>query len=167
LPPEQDISFEALYRANYQKLTLYAAAQLKDAGQAEEVVQDTFYTAWNDRETLLNHKAPEAYLMTTLKYKIKECMRARQRYLRLFFSLDSGLQAEAAAPGDPVPSGVKSLMELIQSNLSPDEWHLLRRYVFEGASHLELARELGVTVWTSQKRLERVRKKLRKLLPDS
>ncbi len=166
MPLEQDVSFEALYRANYKKLMRYAAAKLDNPGQAEEVVQDTFYTAWNNRETLLQHKAPGAYLMTTLKYKIKECRRARQRYLHLFLSLDSGLQAEAAAPGDPVSSGVKNLMELIESNLSPDEWHLLRRHVFEGASHLELARELGVTVWTSQKRLERIRKKLREILPD-
>jgi len=167
LPPEQDISFEALYRTNYQKLTLYAAARLNDPGQVEEVVQDTFYSAWKNRETLLQHRAPEAYLMTTLKYKIKESRRARQRYLRLFLSLDSGLQAEAAAPYNPSPFSIESFMELIKSNLSSEEWYLLQRYAFGGASHLELAKELGVTVWTSQKRLERIRKKLREILPDS
>ncbi len=167
MPPEQAISFEALYRANYQKLALYAAAQLPDPKQTEEVVQDTFYTAWNDRETLLQHKAPEAYLMTTLKYKIKEFKRARQRYLHRFLSLDSEFYAEAAAPGNAIPSSPDGLLKLIESNLSPEEWYLLRRYAFEGASHLELAKELGVTVWTSQKRLERIRKKLREILPIS
>lgn len=167
MPPEQDISFESLYRDNFKKLKLYAASRLRNPGQAEEVVQDTFYTAWNDRETLFQHKAPEAYLMTTLKYKIKESKRARQRYLRLFLSLDSSLLAEAAASSGPTLSSTDGLLESIKSALSPEEWHLLRRYVFEGASHLELAKELGVTVWTSQKRLERIRKKLREILPDS
>ncbi len=167
MPPEHDISFEALYRANYPKLMLYATSKLKDPGQAEEIVQDTFYTAWKDRETLLQHEAPEAYLMTTLKYKIKEFWRARQRYRRLFLSLDSGLQDESAASGGSMPASTNSLIELIKSTLSPEEWHLLRRRTFEGASHLELARELGVTVWTSQKRLERIRKKLREILPIS
>jgi len=167
LPPEQDISFESLYRANCQKLTLYAIAHLNDPGQAEEVVQDTFYTAWNKRETLLRHEAPEAYLMTTLKYKIKEFRRAQKRYLHLFLSLDNGFQDEDAVPDGSTFSSTDGLMESIQSVLSPEEWHLLWRYVFEGASHLELAKELGVTVWTSQKRLERIRKKLRGHLLDS
>ncbi len=119
------------------------------------------------RKILLHHKAPEAFLMTTLKYKISESVRARQRYLRLFLSLDSGLQEEVAASGDSVPTGTGSLMELVEANLSPEDWYLLRRYAFDGASHLELAREMGVTVWTSQKRLERIRKKLREILPGS
>jgi len=166
LPPEQDIFFEALYRANYQKLTLYATVWLNDPGQVEEVVQDTFFTAWHDCETLLHHKAPEAYLMTTLKYKIKESWRARQRYLRLIHALDNGLQAETTALGSSSPSSIGGLMELVEANLTQEEWYLLRRFVFEGASHLVLAKELGITVWTSQKRLERIRKKLREILPD-
>jgi len=167
LPPEQDISFEALYHANYKKLMRYTIARLKDPEQAEEVVQDTFYTAWKHRETLLNHKTPEAYLMTTLKYKIKESIRAQQHDIQLALSLERNFQSEAAGLDDPASPDIKSLMELIKSKLSPEEWNLLRRHVIEGASHLELAKEMGVTVWTSQKRLERIRKKLRRLLPDS
>lgn len=168
MPPELDNSFEGLYRANYKKLTVYATSQLpNNPVQAEEVVQDTFYTAWNNHETLLRHEAPEAYLMTTLKYKIKEYQRARQRALRRFLSLDNGLYAEAAAPGGSMPSSIGGLMELMESSLSPEEWYFLQRYAFEGASHLELAKELGITVWASQKRLERIRKKLREILPDS
>jgi len=167
LPPEQDKSFEALYYDNYKKLMLRAVAMLKDPGWAEEVVQDTFCTAWKHRERLLDHKNPGGYLMTTLKYKVKECKRAHQKDIQLFLSLDRDLQFEAAAPGDSTDSSIKSIMEVIESSLSPEELHLLRRHVFDGASHLQLSKELGVTVWTSQKRLERIRKKLRELLPDA
>jgi len=145
---------------------LYATIRLNDPGQAEEVVQDTFYTAWRNYEKLRRHKAPEAYLMTTLKYKIKEFRRAQERDLNLFLSLDNDRKVRAMASGGSVPSSTGSLIELIKSNLSPEEWHILWRHVFKGASHVDLARELRITVWASQKRLERIRRKLRDILPD-
>lgn len=160
---EQD-SFESLYRDNVRKLTAYASARLNDPNLAEEVVQDVFYTALKQPEKLWRHGAPEACLMQILKNKIRECRRSRQRYLRLFVSMES--EPGAASAGGSEPSSPAGLMESVRSALSPEEWYILRRFVFEGAGHLELAKELGISVWASQKRLERIRKKLLEILPD-
>lgn len=54
----------------------------------------------------------------------------------------------------------------IEEALSENELYLLRRFVFEKASHKELAKELGISVWTSQKRLERIRDKLGAQFPE-
>ena len=51
--------------------------------------------------------------------------------------------------------------------LPPEDYRLLCRITLEGATHLEVARELGISVWSSQKRLQRIRKKLcKQLLPN-
>ena len=50
--------------------------------------------------------------------------------------------------------------------LAPEEYQLLKRLILDKASHLEVARELGITVYASQKRLERIRDKLRREFPE-
>ena len=55
---------------------------------------------------------------------------------------------------------------MIENVLTPEELHLLKRLVFDRASHLEVAQELGISVYASQKRLERVRAKLYVAFPE-
>ena len=51
-------------------------------------------------------------------------------------------------------------------NFKEDDITLFRRIFIENVSHAEVAAELGITVWTSQKRLERIRKRIREEFPD-
>ena len=48
----------------------------------------------------------------------------------------------------------------------PEEYRLLKRIVLDGASHRETAAEFRITVWASKKRLERVRRKLERILKE-
>lgn len=57
------------------------------------------------------------------------------------------------------------LLKKIESALKPDEYKLLKRLVIDRATHLQVSREFGISVYASEKRLERIRKKLHKLLP--
>lgn len=164
MPTEGDVFFESLYRANFNKLKLYASVQLRDPSGAEEIVQDTFYTALRQLERVRRHGNPEAYLMKVLKYKILEYRRARSRYLKRFLSLEQSVPAEATVPA---PSGSAScIMETARDSFTQEEWRLFQRFILDGATHLELSKELGISVWACQKRLERIRKKLREVLPE-
>ena len=49
--------------------------------------------------------------------------------------------------------------------LEVEEYRLLKRLVFDGASHLQVAREFHITVYASEKRLERIRDKLSAVFP--
>ena len=60
----------------------------------------------------------------------------------------------------------QSAVEKIQGALSESELYVVKRLIYENATHKELAEELGITVWASQKRLERIRDKLGKIFPD-
>lgn len=164
--PEQDNFIEQLHRAHFGKLTIYAAASLKDQGRAQDVVQDTFHEAVRHIGTLMAHPNPGGWLMQTLKYKIQEDERAHHRQMRRFLSLNTDLLAESGRTDPRLDRDERPLLDQIQAALTPEEYHLLVRLTIDRASHLEVAQELGISVWACQKRLERVRKKLYDQFPE-
>ena len=164
--PEQDVFIEKLHHLYFNKLTIYAVSVLRDATRAQDVVQDTFHEAVIHIDKLLAHENPGGWLMQTLKNKIKESERSRRRYISRFLSLDSDIATELIAEVEQPVDGAPQVLLKVEKTLTKEEQHLLRRLIFENASHLEVSQELGITVWASQKRLERVRQKQRRVFPS-
>ena len=50
--------------------------------------------------------------------------------------------------------------------LTPEEFRFLKRLVIDKAGHRAVAGEFGITLWASQKRLERIRAKLNEIFPE-
>lgn len=170
--PEQDKLLDELFQAYYLLLKRYARAQLRDEHRAEEVVQDTFHEAVNHIDTLMTHPQPKFWLLKTLKYKIMHSERDRARDLRRFLSLESADDISLTEPDhleeliSEEQNNINDTLEIIKNRLTSEELQHLKRLTLDKASHLEVAEELGITVWTSQKRLERIRNKLRKIFPN-
>lgn len=170
MKPEQDIFFDALYREYYRRLYLYALNNISDSDFAEDVVQDTFHELILHIDDLMQHENPGGWLINTLKNKMRENDRMRRRYVRRFLSFysmyfeepQSGQSLEDSVLDTPVSEQV--LIREISQILTPEEFDFFKRIVFQKASHKTIAQELGITVWASQKRLERIRKKLKKHL---
>lgn len=168
MPPEiaQNVFFENLYKQNFDKLHLIAYAKLGNKAVAEELTQETFLTALKDYKTFRQHENPEAYLKAVLKYKILEYIRARNRYLKLFLSLDHDILPDIKASSAPSPASVSGIIQTVRDTLTEEEWRLLKQFTIDGASHRQIAQRLGITTQASQKRLERIRKKLEDVLPE-
>ena len=167
---EQEQWMEALYRAQFHRLLLYAAAVMHNPDCARDVVQDTFHEALLHIDTLMTHSNPGGWLMQTLKYKLMEYQRANRRYLQRVLSLDGDLPAQPLyAPlrmeGES-PLDQDALLRQIKQVLTDDEYLLLKRLTLDGASHLQVAKEFHISVYASQKRLERIRKKLKQALTE-
>lgn len=167
--PEQDQFMEQLHRGYFGKLMMYAFAATKNRDYAQDVVQDTFHEALRRIDTLMAHPNPGGWLMTTLKYKLREHERMRQQLILHFLSLNTDLDYE---PGESDPNLERvqnmdepPILEKIQSILTKEEYYLLKRLTMDRASHLEVAKELGISIYASQKRLERIRRKLRPHFP--
>ena len=60
----------------------------------------------------------------------------------------------------------ESVIEILERVLTPEEFRLLKRLVFDRASHQQVAQEFGISVYASQKRLERIRDKLYTVFPE-
>ena len=151
---EANAFLEALYNANYERLYIYAENLLFNAAYAEEAVQETFF---------------EAVRKETLKNKIRVGSRRRALEALYFISLEQDLAQESKklAVEDRPFGSISELLDAIRALLPPEDYRLLCRITLEGATHLEVAKELGISVWSSQKRLQRIRKKLcKQLLPN-
>lgn len=167
---EQSIFLEKLYRENQPKLLYYARVKLQNESLAMDVVQDTFHTAIQKIDLLMGHTNAPGWLMETLKNKIKDQIRFRNRYLARFISYDGYencyLCEDTYVLTDEHRKTVADILSNIEEYLKPQDFYLLKRIILDGASHREVAEELGITIWASQKRLERVRKDLTVLFPQ-
>ena len=168
--PDKNELVERLYRLHFKKLFIYANAVLRDPEQAKDVVQDTFHAIRISIDVVAKHENPGGWLMKVIKNKIKECERSRRRDLRRLLSLDSNFPDESSLPEDlvaaqPEPQG-ESVIEILERVLTPEEFRLLKRLVFDRAGHQQVAQEFGISVYASQKRLERIREKLYAVLPE-
>ena len=164
MTPQQDELIERLYHDYYSKLLLYAGIVLKDKDLAQDVVQDTFHEAIRQIETLTVRENKYGWLMKVLKNKLHEYERARSRDAKRFQPIDISV-LEQAAITEPDPTDIPPLKK-IQQALTQEEFDFLTRMIIDGASHMEMAKELNITVWCSRKRLERIRNKLAKSFPN-
>lgn len=168
--PEQEAFIERLYRKYYRQLMIYATSVLKDNQRAQDIVQDTFHEGILHIDTLTAHVCPQGWLLVTLRNKIRESERSRRRFLARFLSLDTDVPTwripSARQDADLQHLDCGFALEMIERTLTPDEYRLLKRLVMDGASHLEVSKEFGITVYASQKRLERIRTKLRNVFKE-
>lgn len=167
--PEQDAFIEKLYHEFFTQLWIYAKAALGDPEQAQEVVQDTFHEAVRHIGILTAHDNPKGWLMDVLKKKIMHARRSRNRYILHFISLDSDLEFNDSVLSveDPALSNGQDILKEIQRVLSEEEYALLRQITLEKRPYKNVAEELGITVWTCQKRIVRIRKKLKQHFADN
>ena len=104
----------------------------------------------------------------TVKYKVKHAERSFNRYILRFISLDTDIPFEDArfSIGDGHNPNMFDIMEKIHRILTSDEWDLLRKIALEKVPYKDVSAELGITVWTCQKRVQRIREKLREKFKD-
>lgn len=168
--PDEKEMIERLYRLHFKKLFIYANATLRDPELAKDVVQDTFHEALRRIDVLAKHENPGGWLMNVVKNKIKEYERKRRRDLCRVLSLEADFPDESNLPeelvsGRPELQG-EPVLQIIERVLTPEELRLLKRLVFDRASHQQAAQEFGISVYASQKRLERIRDKLYAVFPE-
>lgn len=157
---KEDSFIEELYRLEYNKLLGYAQRRLNNMELSQDLVQDVFHEAVRHKERLYVHPNPQGWLVQTLKNKILANERERTQYTKLFVSSEE--IKELAAPND----SAYEVLEAIRRVLSEDELSLFKRIVLHGESYLEISNELGITVWACQKRVSRIKEKLRDVFPD-
>lgn len=171
MTPEQDAFIETLFRLHFNRLKVYATSYLKNSYRADEVVQDTFHEAVTHIDVLMKHDNPELWLKRTAKNKIRNSERVRNRYLRRFISLDAGVIEIPAVQSvesevEQQEMNEESVRKKVEKVLSKEELYLLRRIALDKATHVEVSEELGISMWASQKRLERIRAKLEVIYPE-
>ena len=168
---EQERLLEELYKEMYSVLLCYANAALKDKALAEEAVQDTFRIACAKVGELSASENPRGWLMLTLKNVLRNTSRELAALNQLFVSavsIDDEIVLETYASGTDYEKRIEDdeVSILYSDLLSPDEYRLLKRIVLQKYTIRDAAKELGISIESCKKRIQRIKKKLRKKLEE-
>ena len=163
--PEQESFFEALYKENFPLLWRKAAAVLHNSDLAAEVVQDLFPDTVKKIDEVMEQPEPQLWLRRQLIYKLLHAQRSFYRDRRLFVSLDADVSPQdPVLAGDDVPvQSAGEILRQVRAALKPDEWELFCKIILERRPYKEVAEEHGHTIWACQKRVQRIREKLKRL----
>ena len=139
-----EAAVEQLYKDLYPALHIYALRVLGEPALAEEAIQDAFCIACAKREQFLSSADPRRWVMCTLKATLKKRL----------LSLDDG---------GSLPAGTPELVsvDVLFGDLSDSEdFRLLKRIALDRCTMLEVAEELGISLESCKKRVQRARKRL-------
>ncbi len=143
----------ALYRMAYR--------MVGDSHEAEDVVQDTFRSAWKSRGGYQEGKSPRAWLAAILRRRVVDRWRLKPRPRTLS---DDGPVEVAVAADDPLADEYTDEMQRALDQLSPELRECLLMVVVGELTHQETADTLGLPLGTVLSRVSRARTKLRKAL---
>jgi RNA polymerase sigma-70 factor (ECF subfamily) len=149
-------AFTMLYRRYWEAMFLTAAKALRSQDDAADLVQDVFLSFWNRRHELSITGSLEAYLHTSIKYKVINYIEkniTRRDYLALLADMLVNYQ-----PPDVEPQlQLKELQQVVQSavDLMPGKmrtvYELSRK---QHLSHKEIAERLGISDETVKKHIQ-------------
>ncbi|MBL8829075.1 MAG: RNA polymerase sigma factor [Planctomycetaceae bacterium] len=162
---------EALYRVAFR--------MMGHAHEAEDVVQETFRSAWTSRERFASqsHESPEsgasdaewstpnfdrserAWLVAILRRRITDRWRRRQHEVTITDAPDQGVESP-----DPFDSGYTDEMQQALSRLPAELRESLLLVVVGELTHQEAADLLKVPIGTVLSRVSRARSRLREQL---
>lgn len=152
-------TIERLYLQMFCLMFEYACSALSNEFLAEEAIQETFRVACQKPEELCTSQNPEGWLINTLKHTISNMIRNRGTANRVLTDYFASKLNEISTSEDDV--GIEILYDDIAGL---EEFKLLKEMAVDGRSHLEMARDRGISVPTCKKRVQRAKELLRKKL---
>lgn len=161
--------FNDLYQKQFSKMWVLAYELVHDADLAKEIVQDAFVEVLIHIDFLVGTEHPEFWLQKTVRNKVLHVRRAQARYTWRLISLDEEQIADDSAAKQLLEieeaGEVKHIKNTMEETLSPEEIYLLKKVAMEGTTYKKLAAETGMSISACQKRIQRIRKKLKKRIP--
>jgi RNA polymerase sigma-70 factor (ECF subfamily) len=146
----------ALYRVAYRLIG--------DAHAAEDVVQDTFRSAWTSRELFDSSRSERAWLMAILRRRVADHWRRRERREA---SAPADMPHPATAGTDPFFDELSGAMQRALARLPDELRETLLLVVVGELTHQEAADLQGVPLGTVLSRVSRARGRLREYLLEA
>ena len=156
---------EHLYLEHRDFLTRYARRFVEKPDATEEIIQITFCIALKRIDTLMDHENPVGWLMVVVKNLIKKHREEQARYGKYFVDYDpEWADAPSADPANNAEA--KDMVARIRKLLGEKDFYLVKRVLYDDATHLTVSQELGISVTASRKRLSRALKKITEAFPE-
>lgn len=163
-------AFEAIFRAHYQRLCLFAEGFVNSSDQAEDLVEEVFVRTWESRESCRGCDSLKAYLYVAVRNRAFKLLRHRRVVDRLAERTGSGgpVPGMSANRDDPAENAAASeLARAVERAIAslPErsrQAYLLHRQ--HGMSYAEIAATMEISTKTVENHLARAVKALRENL---
>ncbi len=159
--------FEEVFRKYYQSLCHYANNILKDSDEAEEIVQNLFFSLWEKRASLEINISLKSYLYRSVHNhclnRIKH-LKIREEYVQYSnnYYENSYESVNQAVMGNELEAKIKAAIEKL-----PEQCRLVFKMSrFEELKYNEIAEQLGISVKTVENQIGKALKVLRAELID-
>jgi RNA polymerase sigma-70 factor (ECF subfamily) len=160
--PPSLASLEALYEVHHRQALGLAFRMLGDRGDAEEVVQEVFLSAWRSGHTYDPARGTtHTWILSMVRNRCIDTLRSRRR--RPVQPL-----AEGVDPPDPsdVPSQAATSVDAATArralaDLPPEQKQVIELAYFDGLSHSEIADKLAAPIGTVKGRIRLALDRLR------
>lgn len=145
---------------------LYKVAyrMLGNAHDAEDVLQDTFRSAWTSRHLFDRGRSERAWLMAILRRRVADHWRRHESREKL---LETECPHPAAADADPFAAELSACLQRSLDRLPEELRETLLLVVVGELTHQEAADLQGVPLGTVLSRVSRARARLREFVLES
>lgn len=160
-------AFEMLFRTYYQPLCNYAYSFVQDKDEAEEIVQATFLSVWEKRDTLTIHTGVKPYLYAMVR-------NASLNVLKHEKIKQQHVVGELAVAERSVESVARTVMASeLESRIYkaldklPEQCRLVFKLSrFEELKYAEIAEQLNISIKTVENQMGKALKIMREQLKD-
>jgi RNA polymerase sigma-70 factor (ECF subfamily) len=160
-------AFEMLFRTYYEPLCNYAYSYLQDRDEAEEIVQSTFLSIWEKRETLAIHTGVKPYLYAMVRNASLNAIKhakIKQRHAdhHLAVAERSSESASQSIVADELETRIHRAMETL-----PEQCRLVFKLSrFEELKYQEIADQLSISIKTVENQMGKALRIMREHLRD-
>ena len=167
-PPVPEVAPEVGFGEHYARIRGYVRSVVRDAGEAEDLTQETFLRAYRRRDSLRDPDAVLPWLYSIATHVCLDRLRQRARQAPTRSGLDpEEVTAADRAPGAELLVEQEDMSTCVQAyvgGLSDSYRAVLLMHDVQGLTAREIAELLGDSTGSVKIRLHRARKQLRAVL---
>lgn len=166
--PGQNDFFYDFYNAQFLKMWKLAVTIVHNSAQAEEIVQDAFVELLVRLDRLEKEERLEFWLQKVVTNKSFHVLRERNRCAKAIAVLQSkrldDFSEQKQFQEIEEADSLHGIRKAISDTLNEEEQYQLRRIAMEGTKYKTMAEEMGMSISACQKKMQRIRKKLAKVI---
>jgi|GEM_PF-4927445 DNA-directed RNA polymerase specialized sigma subunit, sigma24 homolog len=148
--------FDEMYKKYHKKMVIQANRIVRNMDLAQDIMQQAFAVGWQKIDEFIDSDSPIGWITLTTQNTAKAEVKKRKRQTDMFVYLSDLPENLHLSQVDEIDPQL-----LFGSDISKEEYYMLKRRVLERASFAELAEELHITVWACEKRMKRLLKKIK------
>ena len=165
-------SFEEFYKCYYKRLLNYCLMFVAQTDQAEDIVQESFYTVWNKRMEIDPGQSLTGFLFRTVRNSCLNSIKQKKVHDKFVdYSLNAdpinelySIDFNEAGADDPLQLNLFNEIKQAVNQLPDKRQHVFKLSKLDGLSHKEIALQLGITVKGVERHITMAHESLRNTL---